>query len=64
VKKIQFNFNGTPVSFVAKKADCILTFYKFTPIGTELAQLINDNINETYLSGLKTGLLENFSISG
>ena len=63
-EKIQFNFNGKPVSFVAKKTDCILTFYKFTPIGTELAHLINDNINETYLSDLKAGLSENFSISG
>lgn len=63
-EKIQFNYNGKPISFVAKKADCILTFYKFTPIGTELAHLINDNADESYLSILKSGLSENFSISG
>lgn len=63
-EKIQFNYNGKPVSFVAKKADCILTFYKFTPTGTELAHLINDDADESYLSVLKAGLSENFSISG
>ena len=62
-EKIQFNYNGKSVSFVAKKADCILTFYKFTPIGTELAHLINDNADESYLSILKTKLSENFSIT-
>jgi uncharacterized repeat protein (TIGR03899 family) len=62
-EKIQFNYNGKSVSFVAKKADCILTFYKFTPIGTELAHLINDNVDESYLSILKTKLSENFSIT-
>lgn len=63
-EKIQFNYNGKPVSFVAKKADCILTFYKFTPIGTELAHLINDNADESYLSALKTDLSDNFAING
>ena len=61
-ENIQFNYNGKAVSFIAKKADCILTFYKFTPIGTELAHLINDNADEGYLTSVKTKLSENFSV--
>lgn len=63
-EKVQFNYNGKPLSFVAKKADCILTFYKFTPIGTELAHLIADNIDNEYLAALKSQLAENFAIDG
>lgn len=61
-EKIQFNYNGKQLSFIAKKADCILTFYKFTPIGTELAHLVADNVNENYLAAMKTQLAENFAI--
>jgi uncharacterized repeat protein (TIGR03899 family) len=61
-EKIQFNYNGKQVSFVAKKADCILTFYKFTPTGTELAHLITDNADESYLTAVKTKLAENFVV--
>ncbi|MBA6392280.1 TIGR03899 family protein [Colwellia sp. BRX10-3] len=63
-EKIQFNYNGKQVSFVAKKTDCILTFYKFTPIGTELAHLITDNADESYLTAVKTKLAENFAVDG
>ena len=63
-EKIQFNYNGKQVSFVAKKADCILTFYKFTPIGTELAHLITDNADESYLTAVKTKLAEKFAVDG
>tara|TARA_R110000744_G_C19362646_1_gene561570 strand:- start:969 stop:1868 length:900 start_codon:yes stop_codon:yes gene_type:complete len=63
-EKLQFNYNGKQLSFIAKKADCILTFYKFTPIGTELAHLIADNQDESYLSAVKTQLSENFVIEG
>ena len=62
-EKIQFNYNGKQLSIVAKKTDCILTFYKFTPIGTELAHLVVDNINDNYFSAMKTQLAENFSIN-
>ncbi|MGB2741397.1 MAG: TIGR03899 family protein [Cognaticolwellia sp.] len=61
-EKIQFNYNGKQLSFTAKKADSILTFYKFTPIGTELAHLVVDNINDNYLTAMKTQLAENFAI--
>ena len=63
-EKIQFNYNGKPLSFMANKADCILTFYKFTPIGTELAHLVTDNLDNDYLTALKTQLTENFTVEG
>lgn len=63
-EKILFNYNGKQLSFVAKKTDCILTFYKFTPIGTELAHLVADNVDNDYLTALKTQLAENFAIEG
>ena len=63
-EKIQFNYNGKPLSFTAKKNDAILTFYKFTPIGTELAHLVSDNIDDNYLTTMKTQLAENFIIEG
>jgi len=63
-EKLLFNYNGKQLSFVAKKADCILTFYKFTPIGTELAHLVADNIDNDYLAALKTQLAENFTVDG
>ncbi len=63
-EKIQFNYNGKALSFVSNKADCILTFYKFTPIGTELAHLVTDNVDNDYLAVLKTQLTENFTVEG
>lgn len=63
-EKILFNYNGKQLSFIAKKTDCILTFYKFTPIGTELAHLVADNVDNDYLTALKTQLAENFVIEG
>ena len=63
-EKIQFNYNGKQLSFIASKVDCILTFYKFTPIGTELAHLVADNVDNDYLTALKTQLAENFAVEG
>ena len=63
-EKIQFNYNGKQLNFVANKADCILTFYKFTPIGTELAHLVTDNLDSDYLTALKTQLTESFTVEG
>jgi uncharacterized repeat protein (TIGR03899 family) len=63
-EKLQFNYNGKAVSFVAKKPDCILTFYKFTPIGTELAHLVADNGDEDYFNAIKVQLSENFAVEG
>ncbi|WP_158088340.1 TIGR03899 family protein [Colwellia chukchiensis] len=63
-EKIHFNYNGKQLSFVAKKADCILTFYKFTAIGTELAHLVSDNADDSFLTAIKNDLAENFTING
>lgn len=60
--QIQFYYTGNSLTFSAKKSDCILTFYKFTPIGTELAQLITDKIDDTHYAALKGSLTENFSV--
>jgi uncharacterized repeat protein (TIGR03899 family) len=57
-----FTFNGSPLTLSAKKVNCVLQFYKFTPIGSELARLINDSGDSDYLQHLKSGLSENFLI--
>lgn len=59
---LQFFYGSSCLNFTAIKPDCILTFYKFTPIGTELAQLITDKVDEKYHTSLKTNLAENFII--
>lgn len=51
---IQFNYNGSPIKLTAKKADVCLQFYKFTPLGTELAHLISDKNNNAFFEHLKT----------
>ena len=61
-EQVHFSYNGKAVNFVAKKADCILTFYKFTTIGAELAMLIADNADLNFLTAVKAQLSENFSI--
>ena len=58
-----FYFNGSPLTLTAKKSSCVLKFFKFTPIGSELAQLINDNGDCDYLSHLKNRLSANFLVS-
>jgi hypothetical protein len=57
-----FNFNGRPLTLVAKKSSCVLKFYKFTPVGSELARLISDNVDDAYLQHLKSALSESFSV--
>jgi len=47
---VNFKYNGSNLSLVAEKNNCILSFYKFTPIGAELAQLIADNQDTKYLA--------------
>ena len=57
-----FNFNNSPLTITAKKTSCVLKFYKFTPIGSELACLVNANGDNDYLQHLKNALNVNFSI--
>jgi uncharacterized repeat protein (TIGR03899 family) len=61
-ESLHFNFNGEPLTFTAKKTSCVLKFYKFTPIGSELAKLISDNGDVEYLQFIQSALCENFVI--
>lgn len=61
---IHFNYHGSPVKLTAKKSDVCLQFYKFTPLGTELAQLISDKSNDKFFEHLKSRLTHHFLING
>jgi len=61
---LQFTYNGLPLKLTAKKADISIQFYKFTPIGAELAQLINDKGNDTFFEHLQTTLSHYFLTQG
>lgn len=50
---IQFNYNGLALKITAKKSDISLQFYKFTPLGAELAHLISDKSNTEYFEHVK-----------
>ncbi len=62
-EKVTFNFNGESLALTAKNKQCGLKFYKFTPIGSELALLISDNPNKDFITLLKTSLQSHFSVS-
>lgn len=61
-ENLNFYFNNAPLTLTAKKSSCVLKFYKFTPIGSELAGLINAIGDKDYLQHLKNELSVNFSI--
>lgn len=61
-EELHFNYNGSPLNLSAKKANCILSFYKLSPVGTELANLISDNVDEKYFQALKKQLSYHFNI--
>ena len=60
---LQFSYNGSPIKLTAKKSDLCLQFYKFTPLGTELAHLINDKSNDRFFEHLNT-LFSHYFILG
>lgn len=60
--RIHFTYSAKPLTFIAKKKNCSLTFYKFTPIGAELASLIKDNADFDFLAAIQEQLTENFTI--
>jgi len=60
---LNFNYNGLPLTLNGKKPNIALQFYKFTPIGTELAHLITDKPNDEFLVLLKQQLSHHFEIS-
>lgn len=55
-EELNFNYNGLPLHLNAKKNHTILRFYKFTPIGSELAQLISNKPDNAYLKELQEQL--------
>lgn len=62
-EELHFNYNGLPLHLTAKKNDTIIRFYKFTPIGSELAQLISDKTDLGYFKELKLQLSFLFDLS-
>jgi len=61
-EKINFNFNGLPFKLTCKKPNISVQFYKFTPIGAELANLISDKANDDFFTMLKQQLRHHFEI--
>ena len=61
-EKINFNFNGLPLKLSCKKTNVSVQFYKFTPIGAELANLISDKANDDFFAVLKQKLRHHFEI--
>ena len=59
---LNFYYNGSPLKLSSKKNKIALQFYKFTPIGSELANLITDKPNEEFLSVLKQKLAHHFTV--
>ncbi|MCW8834461.1 MAG: DUF2806 domain-containing protein, partial [Colwellia sp.] len=59
---IKFSYNGLPLKLASRKANVTLQFYKFTPIGVELAHLISDKANDDFYAHLKQQLNHHFSV--
>lgn len=59
---LNFNYNGLPLKLTGKKPKVALQFYKFTPIGTELAHLISDKPNDDFFAMLKQQLSHHFEV--
>ena len=60
---LNLNYNGVPLKLTGKKQNTAIQFYKFTPIGTELAHLISDKPNDDFLAMLKQQLSHHFEIN-
>ncbi|MGL1957187.1 MAG: TIGR03899 family protein [Colwellia sp.] len=61
-EKLNFNYNGLPLKLNCIKANSSIQFYKFTPVGAELAQLISDKPNDNFFTVLKQQLSHHFDI--
>jgi len=53
---LNFNYNGLALKLTAEKANVSIQFYKFTPLGAELAQLISDKTNNEFFEHLQSTL--------
>lgn len=63
-ESVNFYYNGLALKLQAKKPNIAIQFYKFTPIGTELANLISDKPNDDFFAVLKQQLSHHFEILG
>jgi len=62
-EQMVFNFNGRTLTLTANVNQCGLRFYKFTPIGSELALLISDKPNKELVPLLSSSLHAHFSVN-
>lgn len=60
---VAFNYNGLPLKLNSNKPRIVLQFYKFTPIGAELAHLISDKPNDEFFTMLKQQLSHHFEVN-
>ena len=60
---LNFYYNGAPLKLSCKKPNIAIQFYKFTPIGTELANLISDKPNNDFFIVLKQQLTHHFEVA-
>jgi len=60
---LQFTYNGLALKLTAKKSNICLQFYKFTPLGAELAHLISDKSNDEFFEHLKNMLTHYFVVN-
>ena len=60
---LSFDYNGKNLKLTAKKHNVCLQFFRFTPIGVELANLIDDNCHDDFNSHLQQVLSRYFIIN-
>ena len=60
---LKFYYNGLPLKLTSIKNNIAIQFYKFTPIGVELANLISDKPNEEFFTAMKQQLKHHFSVA-
>nr|WP_274620621.1 TIGR03899 family protein [Colwellia maritima] len=59
---LTFYYNNVPLKLSSKNNNIALQFYKFTPIGTELANLITEKPNDEFFATLKQQLTHHFDL--
>ena len=59
---LNFTYNGLPLKLSTTKSNVAIQFYKFTAIGTELANLIADKPNDEFFTALKQQLKHHFNV--
>lgn len=62
-KTLSLTYNGIELTLNGKKSNAVLSYYKFTQIGVELARLINNSPDTNYLQNLKNTLGNHFTVS-